>query len=136
MRTPEPSVCLGLRFDANGAILESTTPDWVPAKITQGVSGPPTNWADIAAPRLSIFALFTVTAKQPWYWYLSAAKKAEFDEAWGPIVAWHQRTIQRFRAGNSANTFILPGAPHYVYINNEAEVVRWMRAFLGIPPRP
>ena len=136
LRTPEPSVCLGLRFDANGAILDSTTPDWVPAKITQGISGPPTNWANITAPRLGIFALFTVTAKQPWYWYLSDTKKAEFDEAWGPIVAWHQRTVQRFRTGNSANTFILPGAPHYVYINNEAEVVRWMRAFLGIPPRP
>ena len=26
LRTPDPSVCLGLRFDANGAILESTTP--------------------------------------------------------------------------------------------------------------
>jgi pimeloyl-ACP methyl ester carboxylesterase len=135
LRTPDPSVCLGLRFDANGAILESTTPDSVPEKITQGISGPPTNWANITAPRLGIFALFTVTARQPWYWYLSAAKKAEFDEAWGPIVDWHRKTIQRFRAGNSANTFLLPGAPHYVYINNEAEVVRWTRKFLGISLR-
>ena len=81
------------------------------------------------------FALFTRAARQPWYWYLSPARKAEFDAAWGPIVDWHRATIDWFAAGNSANTHLLPGAPHYVYINNEAEVVRWMRAFLGIPPR-
>jgi non-heme chloroperoxidase len=66
LRTPDPSVCLGLRFDANGAILGSTTPDSVPEKITQGISGPPTNWANITVPRLGIFALFTDTARQPW----------------------------------------------------------------------
>jgi len=48
-------------------------------------------------------------------------------------VAWHEETIGKFAEGNSANTFLLPGAPHYVYINNEAEVVRWMRQFLGLP---
>ena len=41
--------------------------------------------------------------------------------------------LRKFAEGNSANTFLLPGAPHYVYINHEAEVVRWMRKFLGIP---
>jgi hypothetical protein len=29
--------------------------------------------------------------------------------------------------------YLLPGAAHYVYINNEAEVVREMRNFLEIP---
>jgi hypothetical protein len=29
--------------------------------------------------------------------------------------------------------YLLPGAPHNVYINNEAEVVRQVRNFLGIP---
>ena len=96
---------------------------------------PPTNWASIKVPRLGIFALFTVQARQAWYWYLSPAKKVEFDDAWGPIVTWHRQTIQRFTDGNSSNTFLLPGAPHYIYINNEAQVVRWMRKFLGIPPR-
>ena len=96
---------------------------------------PPTDWAKIKAPRLGIFALFTREARQPWYWYLSPAKQAEFDEAWGPIVDWHRRTIRKFQQGNSDNTFLLPGAPHYVYVNNEAEVVRWMRTFLDIPPR-
>ena len=136
LRTPDPAVCLGVRFAADGAVLDSTTPDSIRSKLSEGVGAvPPTNWARIKAPRLGIFAIFTTTARQPWYWYLSARKKAEFDEAWGPIVVWHQKTIRKFKEGNSANTFLLPGAPHYVYINNEAEVVRWMRKFLGIPPR-
>ena len=133
-REPDPSVCLGLNFDANGAIVDSTTPDWIPKKINAGVAATsPTNWASIKAPRLGIFALFTLEARQAWYWYLSPANQAKLDEAWGPIVDFHRNTINRFKAGNSANTFLLPGAPHYVYINNEAEVVRAMRPFLGLP---
>lgn len=136
LRAPTPAICHGLRFAASGAIQDSTTPDWISAKIFAGVAAqPPTDWAKIKAPRLGIFALFTREARQPWYWYLSPAKQAEFDEAWGPIVDWHRRTIRKFQQGNSDNTFLLPGAPHYVYVNNEAEVVRWMRTFLDIPPR-
>lgn len=136
LRAPSPAVCFGLRFDADGAVVDSTTPDWVTDKINAGVRATsPTNWASIKVPRLGIFAPFTVQARQAWYWYLSPVKKVEFDDAWGPIVTWHRRTIGKFADGNSSNTFLLPGAPHYVYINNEAEVVRWMRKFLGIPPR-
>lgn len=136
LRTPSPAACHGLRFARDGRVVASTTPDWVAAKIAASVdASKPTNWASIDAPRLGIFALFTREARQPWYWYLSPADRARFDAAWGPIVDWHRDTIDRFEAGNSANTDLLPGAPHYVYINNEAEVVRWMRDFLDIAPR-
>ncbi|MFO1038259.1 MAG: alpha/beta hydrolase [Geminicoccaceae bacterium] len=136
LRAPTPATCLGLKFGANGAILDSTTPDWVGAKISADVDKrPPTDWTKVVAPRLGIFALFTREARQAWYWYLSPAKKAAFDAAWGPIVDWHRRTIGRFQQGNAADTHLLPGAPHYVYIDNEAQTVRWMRKFLGIAPR-
>src|SRR5262245_41800875 len=93
LREPDPSVCLRMTFDANGAIVDFTTPDWVSAKLLAGVAGsvnPPVNWANIKAPRLGIFALFTLEARQPWYWYLTAADQAAFDEVWPPIVAWHE----------------------------------------------
>lgn len=136
LRSPAPATCHGLRFAGDGRLLASTTPDWVGAKTAASVSSrPPTDWAKIKVPRLGIFAIFTPEARQAWYWYLSPAEQAEFDKAWRPIVDWHRRTIRRFETGNAANTFLLPGAPHYVYINNEAEVVRLMRPFLGIPPR-
>ncbi|MEO8726239.1 MAG: alpha/beta hydrolase [Acidobacteriaceae bacterium] len=138
LREPNQSVCLNMKFDANGAITEPTSPQFVTDKLLAGVAGavnPPTNWAKIKAPRLGIFAPFTLSDRQAWYWYLSAAKRAEFDDAWPPIIAWFKRTDAKFAEGNSGNTFTLPGAPHYIYINNEAQVVRWMRKFLGIPPR-
>jgi pimeloyl-ACP methyl ester carboxylesterase len=136
LRKPDPAVCKGVQFDANGAIIDSTTPDWVTTKLLQGIAGsanPPVNWANIDAPRLGIFALFTIEARQPWYWYLNSAEQAEFDEAWRPIVAWHRDTIRKFADNNPIPLLILPGAPHYVYINHETEVVREMRKFLGLP---
>ena len=114
LREPDASVCLNVRFDATGAITDPTSPEWVTNKLLAGVAGsvnPPTNWASIKAPRLGIFALYTPAARQAWYWYLSAAEKAEFDAAWPPIIAWFKRTIAKFADGNSANTFTLPGAP-------------------------
>ena len=136
LREADAAVCLGVRFDADGAIADSTTPEWVSEKILDGVAGsanPPVNWATINAPRLGIFAPYTLEARQAWYWYLSAAEKAEFDAAWPPIVDWYRTTIGKFSAGNPVPVLLLPGAPHYVYINNETEVVRRMRRFLGIP---
>ena len=136
IREPDPSVCLRLHLDPNGAVVDTTTPESIQEKLAAGMSAvPPADWASIEAPRLGIFAEFTIEARQPWYWYLSAARRSEFDEAWRPIVAWHRRTIGKFAKGNSADTFRLPGAAHYVYIQNEADVVRWMRQFLGLSPR-
>ena len=132
LRKPDASVCIDTVFGRNGELVDSRTPGWVSEKLLQGVQeNPRVDWTRIAAPRLGIFAQFTVQARQPWYWYLSAAQQAEFDRAWPPIVAWHKETIDRFASGTP--TLRLPGAPHYVYINNETDVVRAMREFLGLP---
>jgi pimeloyl-ACP methyl ester carboxylesterase len=84
LREPDPAVCIGVQFDANGALTGPTTPDWVSTMLLEGVAGsvnPPVNWANINAPRLGIFALFTIEARQAWYWYLTSAEQAVFDEA-------------------------------------------------------
>ncbi len=136
LREPDPSVCIGLQFDANGGITGSTTPAWVTTKLLAGVAGsvnPPVNWGNIDAPRLGIFAVYTVKARQPWYWYLTGAEQEAFDEAWPPIVEWSETTVKKFVYRNPVHSLLLPGAPHYIYIDNEAEVVREMRKFLGIP---
>ncbi len=93
------------------------------------------DWSLVKPPRLGIYAPYTLEDRQPWYWYLSPAKQAAFDKAWPGIRDWYRETIARFAKGNEADTHRLPGAPHYLYINHEAEVVRWMREFLGVSPR-
>ena len=135
-REPDPAVCIGFEFDRRGAIIGSTTPEWVGPKLFEGVAGsvnPPTNWANIDAPRLGIFAQYTIEAKQAWYWYLTSAEQAEFDLAWPAFVAWRRDTIRKFANKNPIRPLILPGVPHYVYINNETNVVLEMRKFLGLP---
>lgn len=115
--------------------MDSVTPDEIGDKISADVDKQlPTNWLKIRAPRLAIFATFTPEARQAWYWYLSADEQAAFDRALLPIVAWHEDTIERFRSHHPSNpepiVWELPGAPHYIYINDEAFVVRKMREFL------
>src|SRR5262249_13216778 len=61
IREPNQSVCLRLQFDANGAILENTTPASILDKFTAAFSQvPPADWPSIQAPRLGIFAEFTI----------------------------------------------------------------------------
>lgn len=135
LREPTPAVCIGVRFDADGAITGSTTPEWVSTKLLAGIADsvtPPVDWAKINAPRLGIFAQFTLEARQPWYWYLPSTEQAEFDEAWPSIVTWHQKTIGKFGHGNPYRPLILLGVPHYVFIDNETQVVREIWKFLGI----
>ena len=117
--------------------MDSTSPDWVSEKLLAGVAGsvnPPVPWARIKAPRLGIYAPYTLTGRQAWYWYLKLAEQVAFDAAWPDIAAWYRRTIAKFAEGNAADTHTLPGAPHYLYISHEADVVRWMRGFLKIAP--
>jgi non-heme chloroperoxidase len=134
-RRPNAAACNGFTFSASGMIEESVTPASINEKLLADVKKQrPTNWQKIRAPRLGIFATFTLEDRQPWYWYLSADQQAAFDRAWPPIVAWHEDTIERFRSHHPGNpepiVRELPGAPHYIYISNEAFVVREMREFL------
>ncbi len=102
LREPDQAVCLNLKFDANGAIIDSTSPQFVTDKLLAGVAGsvnPPVNWARIKAPRLGIYAPYTLTDRQTWYWYLNPVQKVEFDEAWPEIAAWYRRTIAKFAVG-------------------------------------
>ena len=134
LRAPAAAACHGLAFGAAGEILDATSPDWVSEKLLAGVAAnPPTDWSAVAAPRLGIFAPYTAEARQAWYFYLDPEDQAAFDAAWPAITAWFVATVDKFAAGNAENTHSLWGAPHYVYINNEAEVVRWMRRFLDMP---
>ncbi len=134
IRRPAYATCLGAQFNADGEITGSTTPDWVSERILDGVkSNPPVNWANITAPRLGILAPYTAQARQSWYWYLTPTLQVEFDERWPAVVEWEGDTIRKFSYGNPS-LYLLPGAPHYIYLTNEDVVVREMRKFLGIRP--
>ena len=133
VRESEPAICPGLQFDNVGNPVASTTPDAVPAAIQAGIAAIPlVNWSRIEAPRLGVFAQPTLEVRAPWFTYLSQADQALFDEQYPAYVDWYKRTMRQFTRGNPVPSVILKNAPHYVYINNETDVVRAMRDFLGI----
>jgi non-heme chloroperoxidase len=140
VREPIPAICLSFTRDKHGMVTGTSTPAPIQDQLSAGVrnpANPPTNWADVREPRLGIFAPPTVESKLPYYWYLGPTEKAVFDERFPRFLQWFREVIDKFgekHRGNPApEVYLLPGASHYVYINNEAEVVRQMRDFLGIP---
>ena len=134
-RRPAAAACNSFLFSSSWMIDDNVTPQDIDDKLLADVKKqPPTDWQKIVAPRLGIFATFSRELRLPWYWYLSADQQAAFDRAWPPIVDWHEDTIQRFGSHQpdvpEPIVRELPGAPHYIYISNEAFVVREMREFL------
>jgi pimeloyl-ACP methyl ester carboxylesterase len=141
VRIPIPAFCLSYAFDKDGMITDTSTPESIKAQLAAGVrapANPPTDWANIKVPRLGIFAPPTAESKLPFYSYLSPADQALFDERFPRLLQWYSDVIGLFGEQHPGTptpvVYLLPGAPHYVYINNEAEVVLQMRKFLGISP--
>lgn len=140
-REPIPATCLSFAFDKDGRVTGTSTPESIEREFAAGVrapANPPTNWANIKQPRLGIFAPPTVESKLPYYPYLSPADQALFDKNFPFYLQWFSKVIRLFGKEHPGSprpvVYLLPGAPHYVYINNEAEVVLQMRNFLGLPP--
>lgn len=134
---PLPSLCPAQLFDAKGVITDNSTPDWVGPQLLSGVAekqNPEVNWAEIDAPRLGIFDQPSVKAKLPFYWYLSPDQQKTFDANWPGIVQWYADTTKRFTQPNAGKptpvVYLLPDAPHYFYLTDQAFVVRQMREFL------
>jgi pimeloyl-ACP methyl ester carboxylesterase len=146
LRPPIADQCDIYEFGPSGEIVGNTSPDFATNQIKHGLE--PTDYQDIRAPRLGIFATLFTDLRAPYYFYLSPADQAEFDSVFRAIVAWQQGAIQQFgsHGPNSPAPIVLTlplrepvtNEPtvevyHYVFLNNEAFVVREMRKFLGIP---
>jgi hypothetical protein len=62
---------------------------------------------------------------------LKPAEQEEFDRSIVALSKWTEGAIQRFRSEVTGSRVVeLPNANHYVYIVDEALVVREMRTFL------
>jgi non-heme chloroperoxidase len=85
----------------------------------------------ISAPALAIFAIPHAQAK--WISESTDPKVHEAGEAFSAALqALTTRQAKAFEDGvPSAHVVRLPGADHYVYISNEADVLREMKSFLS-----
>jgi pimeloyl-ACP methyl ester carboxylesterase len=90
-REPIPAACLAFEFDKDGMVTGTSTPASITARLFEGAilpANPPTDWAEIKEPRLGIFAPPTAESKIPYYYYLSPADQAVFDERFPLYLQW------------------------------------------------
>lgn len=128
-RSPRSSLPGVYRFDASGAVVAPVTDPAIGKKIVE--SSQPANFGKIQAPALAIFAPFSTTEPQLFYHYLPEEQKVEYHRVFPALITWQNDAISRFRTGvRNSRVVELPGAPHYLYLSNEGQIVWEMRKFL------
>jgi pimeloyl-ACP methyl ester carboxylesterase len=128
-RKPLAAICNMIRTDPSGRVVGAITPPEISRKIFEGLQQ--AEYDRIRAPALGIFNKITPQYRLPYYWYLDPATQEEFNRNIKPLAKWVEGAIQRFRSGvKNARVIELHDTNHYVFIIDEALVVREMRKFL------
>jgi pimeloyl-ACP methyl ester carboxylesterase len=128
-RKPLAAICNMVRMGPSGKVLGAVTPPEIASKIRAGLQ--PARYDRIQAPALGIFNNITPQFRVPYYSDLKPAQQEEFDRSIKSLSKWVGGAIQRFRSEvKNARVVELRDTNHYVFIVDEALVVREMRKFL------
>jgi pimeloyl-ACP methyl ester carboxylesterase len=128
-RKPLAAICNMIRRDASGRILGPITPPEISDKLLAGLQ--PAAYDRIQAPALGIFNKISTQYRMPYYWALTRAKQEEFNRSIDALSKWTEGATRRFRSEVKGSRVVeLSNTNHYVYIVDEALVVREMRKFL------
>jgi len=128
-RKPLAAYCHMVRRDATGRVVGPVTPPAISAKLLAGLQ--PSDYARIHAPALGIFNRITPPYRAPYYWSLKPAVQAQWDQRIAALAMWNAGAIERFRNEVKGSRVVeIPNTNHYVYVVDEALVVREMRNFL------
>jgi len=128
-RKPLAAICNMIRTDASGRVIGAITPPEISRKIYEGLQ--PAEYDRIRAPALGIFNKITPQYRLPYYSYLDPAKQEEFNRNIESLAKWIEGAIQRFRSEvKNSRVIELHDTNHYVFIVDEALVVRETRKFL------
>jgi pimeloyl-ACP methyl ester carboxylesterase len=132
VRKPMSALCDLLRTDATGKVVATISPPEIAKKIVQGSQQ--AEYQRIKAPALAIFVPLKTknwTAYAPYYVDLNRDQQLEFNRCFEKLQKWQADAILRFRTGvKNSRVVELPDSNHYVFIRDEARVVREMRKFL------
>ncbi|PYJ33843.1 MAG: hypothetical protein DME88_07020 [Verrucomicrobia bacterium] len=128
-RKPLAAYCNIIRTDASGRVIGAITPSEISKKIYESLQ--PADYDRIQTPALGIFNKITPQYRLPYYWYLDPGKQEEFNRNIDSLAKWIEGAIQRFRSGvKNSRVMELHDTNHYVFIVDEALVVRETRKFL------
>jgi len=113
----------------SGKVVRAVTPPEISQKIIAGLE--PADYACIRCPVLGIFNKITAQYRLPYYRDLNPAQRLKYDRNLRPLSRWVGQAIANFRSGvKQARIVELEDRNHYVFIVDEALVVREMRKFL------
>jgi pimeloyl-ACP methyl ester carboxylesterase len=128
-RKPLAAICNMIRTDASARVIGAITPPKISRKIYEGLQ--PAEYDRIQAPALGIFNVITPQYRLAYYWYLDPAKQEEFNRNIESLAKWIDGAIKRFRSGvKNSRVIELHDTNHYIFIVDEALVVRETRKFL------
>src|SRR5262249_25149346 len=128
-RPPLAALCNAVRTDSSGKIVGAITPPEISKKIIEGLQ--PAKYEQIQAPTLGIFNHISPEYRLPYYWYLDQTRQKEFDQRLKALSKWVAGVIKRFRTEvKNSRVVVLHDTNHYMFIVDEALVVREMRKFL------
>jgi pimeloyl-ACP methyl ester carboxylesterase len=128
-RKPLAAICDMVRTDSSGRVTGSITPPEIGAKILAGLR--PADYTRIQAPALGIFNRISPQFRTTYYWSLTPAKQDEFTRSIAALSKWVDGAIQRFGSEvKNSRVVEVHDSNHYVYVVDEALVVREMRKFL------
>ena len=118
-----------VRTNPSGRVLGPITPPEISGKTHAGLQ--PAQYDRIQAPALGIFNKITPQFRMPYYSNLNPAQQEEHNRSIKSLSKWVEGAIQRFRSEvKQARVVELRDTNHYVFIVDEALVVREMRRFL------
>lgn len=123
------AICNMVTRNASGRVLGPVSSPDVPARLIAGLHS--AVYERIHAPTLGIFNRITPPYRMPYYWSLQPVEQAAFDRDIAALATWSGGAIQRFRSEVKGSSVVeIPNTNHYVYVVEEALVVREMRDFL------
>jgi pimeloyl-ACP methyl ester carboxylesterase len=128
VRTPDEELRQHIKIDAAGRVLDTDTP--AAYQAIQNFSQP-AEYERIKAPVLAIWDVVTPESRLPYYWYLDQAQRDQYDRFMAQYLVWLKDARQRFRTGvKHARVIEVEKSHHYIFLRDEAAVVREMRKFL------
>jgi len=129
---PEAEVRAEYAATAQGGVGADLRPPWLGEAIKNGVKKP--DYGRIQAPALAIYAIPQSASDLAPAWISgeNPAMLAALNEEYPLLLAARKEQMAAFQNGVAhARVVELPGANRYVFLSDEADVLRELRAFIG-----
>ncbi len=129
-RLPEAELRATLEFGPDGQFIRAKTSGEVYRQVMQGLERPA--YDKVRVPALAIYAPAELRFMFPDYASFDAGRNAQAERVIEEWKKWSALSISQFRQEVARGRVVVADSGgHGIFLTNEADVVRLMRAFLG-----